>query len=433
MRVLLATYAEKTHFYLMAPLAWALQTAGHEVRIASQPELTDIITGAGLTAVPVGRDHSFWRVMHTYPILDPRKDKVPPYGLAEMPTDEITYEYLRDGYRQVVPWWWRLVNDTMVDELVEFAQEWRPDLVIWDQITFAGAIAAKVCGAAHARFMWSADLFARMRLHYLRLQAQQPPQEHEDLLASWLGGRLAAYGQTFSEDLTTGHFTFDYFTNSLRQDPELDLDLPLRYVPMRYVAYNGTAVVPPWLRAEPERTRVCLTLGTVATERFNGYSVPVGDILRSLGDLDIEVIATLSREQQDQLTDVPDNVRLHTYVPLQALIPTCSLVIHHGGNGSYCTTIASGVPHLMLYNMLDAPVRARHVVNRGAGLAVHSTEVTGPVVRAAVQRLLTEPSFTEQARRLQRETRALPSPNEVVPEVERLVAEHRSERVGVPA
>ena len=39
MRILFASIAEKTHFLGMVPLAWALQTAGHEVRVASQPEM----------------------------------------------------------------------------------------------------------------------------------------------------------------------------------------------------------------------------------------------------------------------------------------------------------------------------------------------------------------------------------------------------------
>ena len=44
MRVLFAAHAERTHFYSMIPLAWALRTAGHEVYVASQPALTDDIT-----------------------------------------------------------------------------------------------------------------------------------------------------------------------------------------------------------------------------------------------------------------------------------------------------------------------------------------------------------------------------------------------------
>lgn len=60
MRILFATYSEKTHFLSMVPLAWALRSAGHDVRVASQPELVDVITTAGLPAVPVGEDHKLW-------------------------------------------------------------------------------------------------------------------------------------------------------------------------------------------------------------------------------------------------------------------------------------------------------------------------------------------------------------------------------------
>ncbi|MFE7135993.1 activator-dependent family glycosyltransferase, partial [Streptomyces sp. NPDC057638] len=63
MRVLFTAYAVRTHFFSMVPLAWAMSAAGHEVRVASQPGLVPDITGAGLTAVPLGRDHQMWRVL----------------------------------------------------------------------------------------------------------------------------------------------------------------------------------------------------------------------------------------------------------------------------------------------------------------------------------------------------------------------------------
>ncbi|MGW1290379.1 activator-dependent family glycosyltransferase, partial [Streptomyces sp. NPDC002586] len=54
MRILFATFAVKTHLHPQIPIAWALRAAGHDVRVASQPDLAPDITGAGLTAVPVG-------------------------------------------------------------------------------------------------------------------------------------------------------------------------------------------------------------------------------------------------------------------------------------------------------------------------------------------------------------------------------------------
>jgi len=54
MKVLFTTWAWPSHFFPMVPLAWALRSAGHEVRVASGPELERTIRDAGLPAVPVG-------------------------------------------------------------------------------------------------------------------------------------------------------------------------------------------------------------------------------------------------------------------------------------------------------------------------------------------------------------------------------------------
>ena len=160
MRILFATYSEKTHFHAMVPLAWALRTAGHEVRVASQPALTDVITRTGLTAVPVGADHNLWRSSNRF--LTPRFAEanppaykrirgveMPPFDAADRPLSAQDWHYLKDGYDKVVPGWYKMINDPMVEDLVEFACSWRPDLVIWEPATYVGPLAARAVGAAH--------------------------------------------------------------------------------------------------------------------------------------------------------------------------------------------------------------------------------------------------------------------------------------------
>ncbi|WP_101788004.1 activator-dependent family glycosyltransferase [Nonomuraea indica] len=422
MRVVVATIAENAHLQGMVPVGWALRTAGHEVRVASQPRLADAVAGSGLTAVPVGRDHDLWRVMNAYQVVDGLGERAPLFGRAGRPAEEITWEYVRDGYRQVVPWWWRMVNDPMIDDLVAYCREWRPDLVIWGPVTFAGAVAAKVTGAAHARLVWGADKFALMRGHFLRLRDEQPPETREDPLAEWLGGRLARYGERFSEDLACGQLTVDCVPGSLR--PGFGADVPR--VPMRYVPYNGRSVVPDWLRRPPERPRVALTMGISAASRQDERMGTGQALLDALSGLDVEVVATLSAKQQAELTRVPADVRLVGYAPLHALAPTCAAVVHHGGWGTLATLTACGVPQLMLPNPLDQPLLARAVARQGAGLALAEGETTAAHVRAGLERLLAGPSFAEAARRLRAEALAMPSPNEVVPELERLTEERRS-------
>ncbi|MER5649373.1 activator-dependent family glycosyltransferase [Streptosporangium sp. NPDC002524] len=422
MRVLFVTHAERTHFLGMVPLAWALRNAGHDVRVASQPELTGVITGAGLTAVPVGRDHMLQQLLTHGASFDP--DGPPPFDMAEDRPEKLTWEYLRRGYHEeLVPWWWRVVNDPMIGELTAFCRDWKPDLVIWEPVTYAGAIAAKACGAAHARLLWSLDLFARMRGHYQRVRQEQAPHER-DAMAEWLGARAAKAGTTFSEEMTTGHFTIDPTPGSLR------LDLPHTYLPLRYIPYNGTAVIPSWLHTPPVKPRVCLTLGTSATERLDGYSVSVQDILTSLADLDIEIVATLPEKQQAELHHVPDNTRLVSFVPLYALASTCSVVIDHGGPGTVFTVASRGVPQLMVPKLFDEPLLAERLAGRGAGLVMHSRDATGPRVREHLLRLLGEPSFTRAAADLRAEIEAMPTPNELVPQLERLTAEHRGTTAG---
>ncbi|MFB9968300.1 hypothetical protein ACFFOP_37675, partial [Sinosporangium siamense] len=230
MRVLFVSYAEKTHFIGMVPLAWALHNAGHEVRVASHPELTSTITHAGLTAVPVGKDHHLTRVLDICRQLGDEYD----FDMAENRPEHLPWDHLKPRYRGFVVWWARLVNDSILKDVTDFSLYWRPDLVIWEPVTFAGPIAAKAVGAAHARFMWGLDVFARIRSHYLRVGAEQPPAQRQDSLADWINARGEQYGVEFSEDMSTGHFTLDYTPPSMR------FDLDYHHVPLRYVPYNGT-------------------------------------------------------------------------------------------------------------------------------------------------------------------------------------------------
>jgi glycosyltransferase (activator-dependent family) len=420
MRVLFTTYSEKTLFLPMVTLAWALRTAGHEVRVATQPALVDAVTKAGLTAVPVGRNHVMWRLMEISPGETDvaRGGPLPPFDVAEFP-ERLSWEHLRDGYQEVVGVN-RVINNRMIPNMVSFCRSWQPDLVIWEPDTYAGAVAAKASGAAHARLLWSLDFFGITRGHFVRMRDEQAAGERErDALATWLGDQAGKYGAKFSEDMATGQFTIDQLPKSLRTEADL------HYVPMRYVPYNGTAVVPKWLWQQPERPRVCLTLGTTSTDRFGGYAVSVPDILDSLSDLDTEVVATLPDTERDKLERIPDNTKILSFVPLHALVPTCAAVIHHAGFGTLCTTALSAIPQLLMPDHFDEPPLARKLAEQGAGLMLDAREATGQRVREHLLRLLEEPSFSKDAALLHEEMLAMPTPNELVPQLERLTAQYK--------
>ncbi|MEU4283028.1 activator-dependent family glycosyltransferase [Nocardiopsis dassonvillei] len=403
MRVLFATQAERTHFLGLVPLAWALRAAGHEVRVASQPHLESVAAGAGLPFTAVGRDHHFARISR-----DGRADRHLDFDMAEDRDEVLTWDHLLQGYRGVVTWWWRTVNDPMFDDLVALCREWRPHLVVWEPSTYAAPVAAQACGAAHVRHLWSVDLFSRVRRTFLARMGEQPASQREDPLAAWLGTRAARYGVDFSETLVHGQATVEQVPSPLRVDTPAHLE----YLPVRYVPYNGRAVVPHWLRTQPDRPRIGLSLGTTAALRLGGYTVDVATLLEGLAELDVEVVATLPASEQAKLGAVPGNARLVEYVPLHALAPTCAAMVTHGGPGTVLTGLAHGVPQLLSPNarMFDIPVLAGLVEEAGAGRVVDPDRLDAATVAAGVRTLLEDPRHTRSARALRARMDAMPTP-----------------------
>ncbi|GAA2719588.1 MULTISPECIES: activator-dependent family glycosyltransferase [Streptomyces] len=421
MRVLLTAFAQDSHLNGIVPMAWALRTAGHEVRVASQPAAVESITRAGLTAVPVGDDHRLDDVIRSVGegMLAHHLDR----DYLEMRPEALSLDYLRASNAILTATFYSQINNaTMVDGLVDYARFWRPDLVLWEPFTFAGAVAAKAVGAAHARLLSFPDLFSHVHLTLRRRQAALTEQLRDDPLEEWLACTLDHYGRAFDPDVVTGQWSIDQMPRGVR----LELGLPT--VPMRYIPHNGPApaVVPEWLREPPTRPRVCLTLGLTVRDTEFPNAIDLGELLDSIADLDAEVVATLGARELEQVPKVPDNTRVVEHLALHALLPSCSAIVHHGGAGTWATAAAQGVPQVALGWMWDAIYRARRLEEIGAGLHLHSEDLTVQTLRDKLLRVLQESSFRSGARRLRRAVLAAPSPNEVVPAVERLTARHRA-------
>ncbi|WP_079432447.1 activator-dependent family glycosyltransferase [Streptomyces katrae] len=421
MRILFTTFSERAHFYSQVPLAWALRAAGHEVRVASQPKLTDAITAAGLTAVPVGEDHRLSEMQKEH--ADAWGSGGAGFGGLHKGEGETTTpeERLRRQTLLTTLYNAPINNDSFVDGLVEFARAWQPDLVIWEPQTYAGAVAARVVGAAHARLLWGPDVMLRSRETFLADMAQLPEAERQDPLVEWLTGLLERHGATFHPEVVTGQWTIDPCPEGVR------LPVGVNTVPMRYVPYNGPAVVPEWLHEAPAKPRVCLTMGGSLREHIGHDGFPIS-ALGMWADLDIELIATLVPFPGETDPQVPDNARVIPFVPMHALLPTCSAIVHYGGGGTWSTALNYGVPQLMIPKIWDTVVKAEHLQESGAGLFVHADNVTGEALHDALARLVDDPSFKENALRLRDEIHAQPSPAELVATLEKLTAEYREDK-----
>ncbi|WZH51946.1 MAG: DUF1205 domain-containing protein [Nocardioides alkalitolerans] len=406
MRVLLVSQAEWSHAAGLVPVGWGLRAAGHDVLFATQPDLVATLATSGLPTVGVGRDHRLGALLQRVP---PRRRVSGGMDTACL-RPGVDGEVVARGYTYLVRWWWALVSDPMCAGLVALARRWRPDLVVWETTTFAGAVAAEAVGARHVRFAWSLDLVARFRRQFLRLRSDGVPDPRPDPLEEWMGRSAAPYGVEFSERLVHGEATITQLPATLRAEDPADVT----YLPVRHVPYNGSRPVPSWVLTEPPtppgRPRVSVCLGSSSVARFGRYVCSAREVVHGLAALDVEVVAALAPSEHASLGSLPGNVRLEEHVPLDALLPTCAVAVNHGGPGTVATAAVHGVPQLVLPAEFDAPLLADGLVAQGAARSVPAEEADAATVRDHVTALLDGPSHRRAARALRDEVRAMPDP-----------------------
>jgi UDP:flavonoid glycosyltransferase YjiC (YdhE family) len=133
-------------------------------------------------------------------------------------------------------------------------------------------------------------------------------------------------------------------------------------------------------------------------------------------------VLALSDADRRALGALPPNVRAAGHFPLHLLVPTCDLVVHHGGAGSLMTAVAAGVPQLSLTFAPEQAVNADRLARSGAGVHLPGGGLRAGDVLAAVQTLLREPGYRAAAERLATSNRHQPAPAELVTTLEELAA-----------
>jgi UDP:flavonoid glycosyltransferase YjiC (YdhE family) len=480
MRVLFSVYPSHAHLWPIVPTAWALQSAGHEVRVATHARFTSSVTAAGLTPVPLGEPDANEPRMRPDAKVPPSAEEVLQYADVLGLDDEgrehwiAYYQYLScpisDFVRTDLP---------EAADLVSFARVWQPDLVLWDPTFASGPVAARACGAAHARtlmgpdyFGWSLDRLAE-RSAELRA-AGLPENPHADLVRPL----AELYGVDVDHELLYGQWSIDPMP--------LGMALPTSAtrLPMRYAPYTGADVLPEWLYERPQRPRVALSLGESTRRVIKGDWGRTPKILEAVADLDIEVIATLNNLQLEGVEHVPDNVRTADWVNLTHLLPTCTAIIHHGGMGTFGASTSLRVPQIVCDTLeslllrqveeepppppcpkcgsvdssevvgsgtyrvgwefgvreeaaekvtswvlpakkLEATPTSNYVMSRGAGTRLNHKAQSVDDIGKMILQVVTEPSFQDGARALHDDWLALPSPAAIVPTLEALTAQHR--------
>jgi UDP:flavonoid glycosyltransferase YjiC (YdhE family) len=386
MRILMSTWGWRSHFYCLVPLGWALAAAGHEVRVASHPAMVEPITAAGLAAVPLGPDIRFAEVF---------ADQIGKVGQLtdsdDTRTDDGEVEPAITADGGVVRF-----ADALLDDLVAFGRSWQPDLMIWDPFNLAAPIAAAALGVPGVQQLWGPDSWVTLRL------------DRESVLGP-LAGR---HGLSAAEVRLAGTLSLDPVPEPM-QVPRTEPSLPVRYLP-----YNGTAVLPAWLHAAPARPRICVTAGTMMAGAGLTDRLDLTGVIRAVAELDAEVVVVVEPAQQRLLGELPANVRLaEAPLALRLLLPSCAALVQQGGAGTTMTALACGVPQLILPQVSDQHFNGERLTVTGAGRALAAGQAVPGTVRDLVGELIGDGPWRAAAELMRERIARMPPPAELVPEL----------------
>lgn len=142
---------------------------------------------------------------------------------------------------------------------------------------------------------------------------------------------------------------------------------------------------------------VYATVGTV----FGGSRTLLHDILDALTRQDLAVLLTVGPlDDPAELGNRSPRVRIERYVPQDAVLQHCSLVVSHAGSGTLLGALADGIPHVALPQGADQFVNARNVEAHGFGRALLPPAVTAGDIGAAVAEVLANPDYRRRAEAL---------------------------------
>jgi hypothetical protein len=157
-----------------------------------------------------------------------------------------------------------------------------------------------------------------------------------------------------------------------------------------------------WPGADPGWPVVYVTFGSVAGS-FEGSGPIYAGALEAVAGLPVRVLLTTGRGLGPAtLGPAAPNVRVEQWVRQAAVLGHAAAVVCHGGAGSTLGALAAGRPLVVVPLFADQPVNARRVEATGAGLSVSRDPAA---IRAALERVLAEPSFADAAGRLAGEMR----------------------------
>lgn len=149
-----------------------------------------------------------------------------------------------------------------------------------------------------------------------------------------------------------------------------------------------------WGELADGRPVVHVTQGTLDN---HDPSLVIRPTIDALADLDVHLVISTGRAPTAPVGRLPANARIAEFLPYDRLLPLCRLMVTNGGFGGTMAALSAGVPLVVAGAAEDKPEVAARVEHFGVGIDLRTGRPSAGQVRAAVRRILDDPSFHERA------------------------------------
>jgi len=371
----------------MVPFATACRDAGHEVKVAAPESFANAVAATGL-------DHA--------PFADVAPEVLGSiFGrLPELSREEANSIVIGDVFG-------RLDAQAALPGLTGIIGAWRPDVVVRELCELGSLVAARKAGIPQVEVAIGLAAAAAATLPILAA-----PLAELDAIAGVAKGtasRAAASVPVLScvpatldgDDPTGGGRIKRFRDHSLTAGPG---SLP-----------------PAW--GDPDHPLVYVSFGSVAAG-LTPFAGLYRAVLDALAGEPLRILMTVgSAIEPHSLGPWPANAHVEQWWPQADVMAHTAAVVGHGGFGTTMTALAAGVPQVVVPLFAsDQFVNADKVASIGAGAKLDGGPAAVHQLVPALERILSEASYSRLAQSLADEISHLPPMTEAVPFLEKVAA-----------
>ena len=278
------------------------------------------------------------------------------------------------------------LNTVLLDGINKFIDLFLPDVIITDHQIFAGAVAAvkknipyvtsvtapaaiKVNDALPMVYEWEGE-------QIINFQKKSGVEGDVRLDCSSLLTLVYTSGKFFGKSVLPGNYKFI--------GPVIN---------RKEVADNFD-----WEKLEKmgDRPKILVTIGT--TYILNQKELFFKKVVEAFESENITVIVVTEPET---LEYIPDNFMVCKQVPQLKLMPHLDAVVCHAGHNTVCEAITNAKPLIVIPIAYDQSYVAGCVTDNGAGVRLNFNRFRAPHLKDALNKILTDLSYTEGAKAVQ--------------------------------